>query len=186
MMMDELTRMLDKFEAGSGKRPTKILCGELAFQKLRREAFDDLGTDRYLEPNIDTDGCVARFMGIPVQVVHNTNAMEADKIYILSEPAEEVYQPYHPYEPVQWFRRDPYKGLIYDDIVEAAQEAVHDFRVKRDDAFAAHYYGRWVYENTVSENARYTGVRVNREEEADISDDDLMAVLNGGGFNAVA
>ena len=36
MMTDELIMMLDKFEAGTGKPPTKIICGEAAFEKLRR------------------------------------------------------------------------------------------------------------------------------------------------------
>ena len=43
MMTDELILMLDKFEAGTGKAPTKILCGEAAFEKLVCEATDDWG-----------------------------------------------------------------------------------------------------------------------------------------------
>lgn len=50
MMADELTLMLDKFTARTGKTPTNILCGEAALERLRREAVDDWDAERYLEP----------------------------------------------------------------------------------------------------------------------------------------
>lgn len=105
MMTDELILMLDKFEAGTGKAPTKILCGEAAFEKLRREATDDWGADRYLEPNINRDGYVARFMGIPIQVIHNPNVLEDDKIYVFNEPEENYFKPVY---ETQWWARRPY------------------------------------------------------------------------------
>lgn len=81
MMTDELIMMLDKFEAGTGKPPTKIICGEAAFEKLRREATDDWGADRYLEPN-NRDGYIAEFMGIPIQVIRDNNVLENEPIKV--------------------------------------------------------------------------------------------------------
>lgn len=158
MMTDELILMLDKFEAGTGKAPTKIICGEAAFEKLRREATDDWGADRYLEPNINRDGYVARFMGIPIQVIHNSNVLEDDKIYVFNEPDENYYKPVY---ETQWWARRPYNDLIVDDLVPPK-------------GFERYYYGQW---NTAAQK---------EEELADINEDDLMSVLNGGGFNAVA
>lgn len=158
MITDELILMLDKFEAGTGKAPTKILCGAAAFEKLVCEATDDWGADRYLEPNINRDGYVARFMGIPIQVIHNPNVLEDDKIYVFNEPDEDYYKPIY---ETQWWARSPHNNLIVDDLVPPK-------------GFERYYYGQW---NTA----------VQKEEElADISEDALMSVLNGGGFNAVA
>lgn len=50
MMTDELMLMLDTFTARTGKTPTNILCGEAAFEKLRRAVVDDWDAERYLEP----------------------------------------------------------------------------------------------------------------------------------------
>lgn len=151
MMTDELILMLDKFEVGIGKRPTKIICGETAFEKLRREAINDWGADRYLEPNINRDGDIAKFMDIPIQVIHNPNVLEDDKIYVVSEPGD-VY--YKPIQGTHWWVRQSCGDFTKD--------------------FERHYYGKW---NTV----------VQKEEElTDISDDVLMSILNGGGFNATA
>lgn len=158
MMTDELILMLDKFEAGTDKAPTKVLCGEAAFEKLRREATDDWGADRYLEPNINRDGYVARFMGIPIQVIHDPNVLEDDKIYVLNEPNEDYYKPI---QYTHWWARHPYDGLIIDDLVPPK-------------GFERYYYGRW--DTAVTKD----------EEPTDISEDALMSVLNGGGFNAVA
>lgn len=93
MMIDELALMLDKFKEDTGKVPTKIICGEKAFEKLRREAIDDWGADRYLEPNINRDGYVARFAGIPIQVVYDNNVLKDDKIYVFNELTEDCYSP---------------------------------------------------------------------------------------------
>lgn len=158
MTTDEIILMLDRFEASTGKAPTKILCGEAAFEKLRREATDDWGADRYLEPNINRDGDVARFMGIPIQVIHNPNVLEDDKIYIVNDPDEDYYKPV--YETL-WCARNPHNNLIVDDLVPPK-------------GFERHYYGQW---NTAVQE---------EEELADINEDDLMSVLNGGGFNVVA
>lgn len=168
MMTDELTLMLNKFEAGTGKHPTKIICGGTAFEKLCREANDTWGADRYIEPN-HGDGYVAKFMGIPIQVIHNQNHLEDDKIYVLSEPEEELY---NPIANTQWYVRKPTNNLFVDDLVDEFR----DFRIKRNDAFVAHYYGRWAYDNVVAKH----------EEEVEIDDSALMSVLNGGGFRAVA
>lgn len=157
MMTDELILMLDKFEAGTGKPPTKIICGEGAFEKLRREATDDWGADRYLEPN-NRDGYIAKFMGIPIQVIRDNNVLENDKIYVLNEPVGDYYKPI---QYTHWWTRSPFNNLIVDDLVPP-------------EGFERYYYGQW---NTAAQ----------REEElADISEDALMSVLNGGGFNAVA
>lgn len=157
MMTDELIMMLDKFEAGTGKPSTKIICGEAAFEKLRREATDDWGADRYLEPN-NRDGYTAEFMGIPIQVIRDNNVLENDKIYVLNEPVEDYYKPIR---YTQWWVRRPYDDLVVDGLVPPK-------------GFERYYYGQW---NTAAQ----------REEElADISEDALMSVLNGGGFNVVA
>lgn len=181
MKMDELFLMLDKFTADTGKYPNKIICGEEAFEKLRKEANDDWGAERYLEPNYDANGYMAKFAGIPIQVIHNTNALEADKIYMLNEP-DDVFKPIR---MTQWWARRPNGDLIVDDIVdEIARNPV--YKIRHDDGFMAHYYGKWLYTNTVSESARYNNIDKPVDEEIDISGADLMAVLNGGGFNAVA
>ena len=168
MMTDELTLMLNKFEAGTGKHPTKIICGDAAFEKLCREANDTWGADRYIEPN-PRDGYVAKFMGIPIQVIHNQNHLEDDKIYVLSEPEET----HRPIGDGYWWARKPDNNLIIDDLIDDFR----DFRVKRNDAFAAHYYGRWAYDNVVAKH---------EVEEVEIDDNALRSVLNGGGFRAVA
>lgn len=156
MMTDELIMMLDKFEAGTGKTPTKIICGEAAFEKLRCEAIDDWGADRYLEPN-NRDGYIAQFMGIPIQVTRDNNVLENDKIYVLNEPVEDCYKPIR---YTQWWAWQPYDDLIVDDLVPPK-------------GFERYYYGQW---NTA----------VQKEKElADISEDALMSILNGGGFKAV-
>ena len=68
---------------------------------------------------------------------------------------------YKPVYETQWWARRPYNDLIVDDLVPPK-------------GFERYYYGQW---NTA----------VQKEEElADISEDALMSVLNGGGFNAVA
>lgn len=85
MITEELILMLGKFEEFTGKTPAKILFGEAAFEKIRRETTD------FVSPN----------------------------------------------------------------------------------GFERYYYGQW---NTAVQN---------EEEFADISEDDYMSILNGGGFNAV-
>lgn len=166
MMTDELTLMLNKFEAGTGKHPTKIICGDAAFEKLCREANDTWGADRYIEPN-PRDGYVAKFMGIPIQVIHNQNHLEDDKIYVLSEP-EETHRPIG--DGHWWVRNQAYDPI--NDYVAKFDKARYF-----NDAFAAHYYGRWAYDNVVAKH---------EVEEAEIDDNALMSVLNGGGFRAVA
>lgn len=185
MKTDELFLMLDKFTADTGKYPNKIICGEEAFEKLRKEANDDWGAERYLEPNYDVNGYVAKFAGVPIQVIHNTNALEADKIYMLNEPDDDVFKPIR---MTQWWERRPNGDLVIDDIVDEVARTPNGmgYEIRHDDGFMAHYYGKWLYSNTVSENARYGKTTTPVDEEIDISDADLMAVLNGGGFNAVA
>lgn len=186
MKTDELFLMLDKFTADTGKYPNKIICGEEAFEKLRKEANDDWGAERYLEPNYDANGYVAKFTGIPIQVIHNTDALEADKIYILNEPDD--YGAFKPIRMTQWWARRPNGGLVVDDIVDEVARTPNGmgYKIRHDDGFMTHYYGNWQYNNPVSTNARYDNVGSKPEGDVEISDTDLMAVLNGGGFNAVA
>lgn len=168
MMTDELMLMLDKFTAGTGKTPTNIICGEAAFEKLRHEAVDDWGAERYLEPNVNHDGYVVRFMGIPIQVVHDPNVMETDKVYVFNKPEEE----YNPINGTKWWVRKPYGNTIVDDLVDDFR----DFQIKRHDAFDTFYYGKWAYDNMVTKE----------KPEEDIDESAFMSILNGGGFNAVA
>lgn len=159
-MTDELILMLAKFIAGTGKTPTNIVCGEAAFEKLRQEATDDWGADRYLEPNVIRDGYVARFMGIPIEVIYDTNVMEADRVYVFNKP----YEDYHvQVKGAQWWGRRFYWDLIAGDIVDEIGRNPN--------------YGEWLYSMSMRPHPV--------DEEIDISDADLMAVLNGGGFNAV-
>ena len=155
MMTDELILMLDKFEAGTGKAPTKIFCGKAAFEKLCREATLELNINR-------DDGYIARFMGIPIQVIHNPNVLEDDKIYVFNEADEDYCKPIY---ETRWWAHSPYyttyNNLIVDDLVPPK-------------GFERYYYGQW---NTAAQK---------EEGLADINEDDLMSVLNGGGFNAVA
>lgn len=113
MMTDELILRIDKFETDIGKATKRIFCGKAAFEKLCREAIDDRGANRYLEPNSGT-GYVAKFMGIPIQIIHNTNVLEDDKIYLVPGPDEDCYEPIH---ETPWRSHRPYNNLFVDDLV---------------------------------------------------------------------
>ena len=166
MKIDDIFLMLRQYEAKTGRPATKIICGETVFKTLKQEAVDDWDAGRYLEPNYQ-DGCVARFMGIPVQVIHDPkNDPNGDNIYIVSDPVED------PCMPVGIPRLDGHihrNRLIVDDIIERISPLSFSYSPHA-------FYGDWISQNITIEP---------KDEPDEVNEADLLSILNGGGYQAI-
>ena len=168
----------DLFQRNIGKRRCKghnALIGDLPLPRLgglgRRCAHHLINAlARYVFHGDGTLLALAQdvlHQGIPIQVVHDPNVMETDKVYVFNKPEEE----YNPINGTKWWVRKPYGNTIVDDLVDDFR----DFQIKRHDAFDTFYYGKWAYDNMVTKE----------KPEEDIDESAFMSILNGGGFNAV-
>lgn len=166
MKADDIFLMFRQYEAETGRPATKIVCSETVFKTLKQEAVDDWDAMRYLEPNYQ-DGCVARFMGIPVQVIHDLkNDPNGDKIYIVSDPIE---------DPCMFVGVPRLDGhihrhcLIVDDIIERISPLSFSYSPRA-------FYGDWISQNTTVEP---------KDEPDEVNEADLLSILNGGGYQAI-